>query len=125
MSDFGFQGFNASAGLQFDTSVMFSRLKGSFQIPISQYTFQAPYSVSFAADFSGGTPFTFFVPIAGITVPNTETFAYLTPNITIGSGSITLSYNNNIASFPDDLATGLWIGGLMVYWGVYYGPHDL
>ncbi len=121
MSTYGWQVFDDSGDLLYDDTVIMSRQLGSYDIPLMSWGGDAwTYRISDIA-FSGGTPFAYCVPIAGLVVPSNRTYAYSPPDIYCGSDYIDISYNSRILSFPDDLSYSLSFGGLTVCWGVYNG----
>ncbi|MBV4366304.1 hypothetical protein [Erwinia phyllosphaerae] len=121
MSTYGWQVFDAAGNLLYDHSVIMSRWLGSYDIPLMSWG-GADWSQRISGiAFSGGTPFAYCTPIAGLIVPSQRTYAYSPPDIYCGTNYIDISYNARILSFPDDTSNSLAFGGLTVHWGVYNG----
>lgn len=126
MSVYGWEIYDESGALLYDHSVIMSRMLGSYSVPWITTEFNATnidavvwsYTVPNIA-FSGGTPYVFWLPTPGLTVPASRSFSFIPPDIDIGASSITLKYTPRMLGYADDTTYPNCIGGVTIFWGVY------
>lgn len=115
---YGWQIFNESGVLVADHTVVTSRRLGVLTIPFIKGS-AAGWSQTFNAPFNGGTPFVHCTLRTGVTTPGDGAFAIAIPDIVISGNTVKVSYNAKHFSYPDDLGTALYLGNLLLHYGVY------